>query len=68
MIAAKVVPEGETFRAETPEPLFQTHINTATNRQQYDVARDGRFLILTDLPDTSAEPIRLLLNWKATSR
>ena len=68
MMAAKVVPGGAAFRAETPEPLFQTHVNTATNRQQYDVARDGRFLILTDLPDTSTEPIRLLLNWKETSR
>jgi len=68
LMAAKVVVQGATFTAVTPESLFQTHINQATNRQQYDVARDGRFLILTDLPDTSTEPIHLLLNWQPASR
>lgn len=67
MMAAKIVSQGTALGAETPEPLFQTNINQATNRQQYDVARDGRFLILTDLPNTSTEPIRLLLNWKPPS-
>ena len=68
MMAAKVAARGAAFTALAPESLFQTHINQATNRQQYDVARDGRFLILTDLPDTSAEPIHLLLNWQPASR
>ena len=45
LMAAKVVVQGATFTAGTPEALFQTHINEATNRQQYDVGRDGRFLI-----------------------
>ena len=47
----------------TPEALFPTHIASGGNRQQYDVARDGRFLINTDLQDASTEPIHLLLNW-----
>jgi Tol biopolymer transport system component len=68
LMAAKVVVQGSAFTVGTPESLFQTHINQATNRQQYDVARDGRFLILTDLPDTSTEPIHLLLNWKPPPR
>jgi serine/threonine protein kinase/Tol biopolymer transport system component len=68
LMGAKVAAQGATFTAATPESLFQTHINQATNRQQYDIARDGNFLILTDLPDTSAEPIHLLLNWQPTSR
>jgi Tol biopolymer transport system component len=68
MMAAKIVSDIAAFRAETPEPLFQTHINTATNRQQFDVARDGRFLILTDLPEASKEPIHLLLNWSPAGR
>jgi hypothetical protein len=63
MMAANVETMGAAFTASAPEPLFQTRINQATNRQQYDVARDGRFLILTDLPETSTEPIHLLLNW-----
>jgi hypothetical protein len=68
LMAAKVVVQGATFTAVAPEALFQTHINQATNRHQYDVARDGRFLILADLPDMSNEPIHLLLNWQPASR
>lgn len=68
LMAAKVAAQGATFQAMTPESLFQTHITQATNKQEYDVARDGRFLILTDLPDTSAEPIHLLLNWQPAAR
>jgi hypothetical protein len=44
--------------------LFPTHITPAINKQQYDVARDGRFLINTELQETSNEPIHLLLNWR----
>jgi len=60
--------EGTAFTAAKPKALFQTHTNQATNRQQYDVARDGRFLIITDLPGSSAEPIHLLLNWQSAAR
>ena len=38
------------------------------DRPQYDVARDGRFLINTELQDTSTEPIHLLLNWKPPAK
>jgi serine/threonine protein kinase len=68
LMAAKVIAQEETIQAMTPESLFQTHVNQATNKQQYDVARDGRFLVLTDLPDTSTEPIHLLLNWQPAAR
>jgi Tol biopolymer transport system component len=64
LMAAAVVTQGATFTPGTPEALFQTHVTRATNKQQYDVARDGKFLINTDLADTSTEPIHLLLNWK----
>src|SRR5215472_9857158 len=63
MMAAKFSPQPGNFIVKEPESLFQTHIIQATNLQQYDVSSDGRFLILTDLPDTSSEPIHLLLNW-----
>jgi hypothetical protein len=66
-MAAKVRVQGAAFTAATPTSLFQTRINQATNRPQYDVSRDGRFLILTDLPDTSTDPIHLLVNWKLRS-
>jgi len=68
LMAVAVVVQGASFSPGTPAALFQTHITQATNRQQYDVARDGRFLINTTLADTSSEPIHLLLNWKPPSK
>ncbi len=62
LMAAVVVTQGATFNPGTPEALFQTHIQQSVQRQNYDVARDGRFLIDTELQDTN-EPIHLLLNW-----
>lgn len=44
------------------ELTFQTQITQGTNRQQYDVGRDGRFLITTDLADTSCALSCALLN------
>jgi hypothetical protein len=64
MMAAAVSAQGTTFSSGTPEALFQTHIAGMVQKPQYDVSRDGRFLIDTDLQDTSTEPIHLLLNWK----
>ena len=64
LMAAKFDVQGTRFTAVEPKSLFQTQINQATNKQQYAVARDGRFLILTELRETSAEPIHLLLNWQ----
>ena len=54
---------GGALTLGTPEVLFQTHIVQGTNKQQYDISRDGRFLIDTELRETSTEPIHLLLNW-----
>jgi hypothetical protein len=68
LMAVAVATQGTTFTPGTPEALFQTHITGGANRQQYDVARDGRFLINTDLADTSTEPIHLLLNWKPPAK
>jgi Tol biopolymer transport system component len=68
LMAVAVATQGTTFTPGTPEALFQTHTTGGTNRQQYDVARDGRFLINTDLADTSNEPIHLLLNWKPPAK
>jgi dipeptidyl aminopeptidase/acylaminoacyl peptidase len=68
LMAVAVMAQGAAFTPGIPAALFQTHITPATNRQQYDIARDGRFLINTDLADTSTEPIHLLLNWKPPSK
>jgi Tol biopolymer transport system component len=63
LMAAGVTVQGASLAPGTPEALFQTHVIVNPNRQ-YDVGRDGRFLIATDLESASSEPIHLLLNWK----
>jgi hypothetical protein len=68
MMAVAASSQGGTFVQGTPEALFQTHAVAGVYRQQYDVARDGRFLVDTGLEDTSAEPIHLLLNWRAPAK
>jgi Tol biopolymer transport system component/predicted Ser/Thr protein kinase len=64
LMAAGVTVQGASLRPGTPEALFQTHVTVNPNRQAYDVGRDGRFLIVTELESASTEPIHLLQNWK----
>jgi Tol biopolymer transport system component len=68
LMAVAVTAQGATFTPGTPQTLFQTHFPNGTRRQQYDVSRDGRFLINTDLESASTEPIHLLLNWKPPAK
>jgi Tol biopolymer transport system component len=68
MMAVSFSADGSKFVAHTPQPLFQTRMwgggaNT-TNRQQYEVDRNGRFLIDNTIEDT-ASTITILLNWKS---
>ena len=63
LMAVAAGAQGGTFVPGTPVVLFQTHPAPGINKQQYDVSRDGRFLINTDLQDTTTEPIHLLQNW-----
>ena len=39
----------------------------AVQGRQYDVARDGRFLINTEL-DSAAVPITVLMNWNPDAK
>jgi serine/threonine-protein kinase len=69
MMAATVTATAETLEFGTPAKLFDTRIvgggvDTAQGRQ-YDVTRDGRFLINTVLDDANA-PITLIQNWDPT--
>ena len=66
MMAAPITATGTTLEPGAPVALFPTRIfgGGVDNDQgrQYDVTRDGRFLINTVLDD-AASPITLLLNW-----
>ncbi len=67
MMAAPITTTGTTLEPGAPMALFPTRMlgGGVDNGQgrQYDVARDGRFLINTVLDDVSS-PITLIQNWK----
>lgn len=67
LMAAPVRATETSLEPGTPVPLFQSRIvgGGLENGQgpQYDVARDGRFLINTPV-DTAASPITILQNWR----
>jgi Tol biopolymer transport system component len=68
MMAAPIVATATTMEPGAPVALFPTRIygggvDSAQGRQ-YDVARDGRFLINVELPGDAA-PITLIQNWQA---
>jgi hypothetical protein len=72
LMAVPIAANGSTLQPGTPVALFQTRIygggGNVNVRQQYDVARDGRFLINVATGDAGASPITLLLNWKPPSK
>jgi Tol biopolymer transport system component len=67
MMAAPIAAIGTTLEPGAPVALFPTRILgggvDAGQGRQYDVTRDGRFLINTVLDDASS-PITLLQNWR----
>jgi hypothetical protein len=71
MMAASITTTGTTLEPGAPVALFSTRIfgGGVENGQtwQYDVSRDGRFLINSVLDDASS-PITLLQNWKPPAK
>ena len=71
MMAAPIAATGPTLEPGAPVALFPTRIygGGVGNGQgwQYDVTRDGRFLVNTVLDDAAA-PITLLQNWHPESK
>ena len=66
LMAAAVNGGGTSFEVGAVKPLFQTRLPTSRmqNDMQYDVSRDGRFLIKVS-EQTSSAPIRVVMNWTA---
>lgn len=67
-MAARIHATATTLQADAPELLFATQKlgggqNVIAHGHQYDVARDGRFLINMDV-EVSGPPIVLLMNWR----
>jgi Tol biopolymer transport system component len=67
MMAAPITATSVSIEPGEPVVLFPTRISgggvDVQQHRQYDVARDGRFLINTVL-DEAAAPITLLMNWR----
>ena len=67
-MAVPITFKGAAIEPGTPVSLFRTRVvggGTDINMGiQFDVSRDGRFLINTLLDDVGASPITLLQNWK----
>ena len=67
MMAAPITATGTTPEPGGPVALFPTRIvgGGMDNGQgrQYDITRDGRFLINTVLDEATASPITLIQNW-----
>jgi serine/threonine protein kinase len=68
MMAARIQATSTTLQADVPEPLFATQKlgggqNVIAHGHQYDVARDGRFLLNVDV-ESSGPPIVLRMNWR----
>ena len=68
MIAVPIRATAATIEAGAPATLFQTRrvgggSNVIGRGHQYDVDRDGRFLINVEA-EAGAPPLTLLLNWK----
>jgi Tol biopolymer transport system component len=72
LMAAAINVDGATLDPGAPRALFQTRIYgggvDSQQGRQYDVSRDGRFLINTVLEDNNAAPITLLQNWKPPAK
>jgi hypothetical protein len=68
LMAVPVQSAGAAFEYGTPTALFQTRIagggSVGTNKPNYDVSRDGRFLIVQTVEESTAFPITLILNWR----
>jgi hypothetical protein len=48
--------------------LFPTHVLNAAQRQQYDISRDGRLLLNSEVEETVTEPMHLPMNGKPPAK
>ena len=64
MMAVEIKGTGTAFQASAPRPLF-----TVPVQEQYDVSKDGRFLIHVPVnQNATGLPITVVKNWQAGLR
>ena len=64
MMAVKINTAGGKFQPSVPQPLFDVHV-AAGLVPNFDVSKEGRFLIPTEVGEASNEPMTVVLNWQA---
>ena len=68
LMAVQVAMSGTSVEPGKPTSLFRPRIlfggsSPVGIQWQYDVSRDGRFLVNVEADDTDQEPLRLIVNW-----
>jgi serine/threonine-protein kinase len=65
-LMAVAVPPGPSFNAGTPRPLFSlAGYRRARNRPQYDVAPDGRFVMIRETGRSATHGVVYAEDWFA---
>jgi len=64
MMAVKVNTAGGKFQASVPQPLFDVRMVEGVS-PNFDVSKDGRFLIPTVVGQASNASMTVVLNWQA---
>ena len=67
LTAVDIETSGEAVQIGTAKPLFTTGIRHSIPTGAYDVARDGRFLVVDSITESTA-PVVLVTNWDADSK
>ncbi|HMG32609.1 MAG TPA: hypothetical protein VKM94_01625, partial [Blastocatellia bacterium] len=68
LMAVDVIADGASFEPAVPKALFDLRVpgNLPGPRNWYAVSKDGqRFLVTTNLEESTAQPTTVVLNWTA---
>jgi eukaryotic-like serine/threonine-protein kinase len=64
MIAVDIQTANDSVQIGVPKTLFQTGVRSSIFNEAYDVARDGRVLVVNSMTESTA-PVVLVTNWDA---
>ena len=64
LTAVDIQTSGEAVQIGAAKPLFTVGIRHSISTEAYDIARDGRFLVVDSITESTA-PLVLVTNWDA---
>ncbi len=62
MTAVDIQTEGDSVHIGPPKTLFQTGVRNSMSSEAYDVSRDGKFMVVNSVMESTA-PLVLVTNW-----